>query len=73
MSPRDIRLAIADRFERWGRFLARQGATPVVVLGYRHADGELVVTTLEEMDDRTIRDALLAAAALLSEGKGSEP
>jgi hypothetical protein len=69
MRTDDIDRAISDRFARWGRFPRPQGATPILVLGYRHRDGELVVTTVEEMDDRLLRDAPLAAAAALSEGR----
>jgi len=69
MTERDIDRIVSDRFGRWGRFLREQGATPIIVLGYRHRDGELVITTAEGIADETIRDALIAAAAALSAGR----
>jgi hypothetical protein len=69
MTPQQIDIAISDRFRRWGRFLRQEGATPMVVLSLRARDRELVITTVEEMPDELIRDALIAAAAAISEGK----
>lgn len=69
LTPEQIDRVIADRFTRWGRFLRSQGATPIFVLSLRARDNELVITTAEGMPDATLRDALLAAAAAIGEGR----
>jgi hypothetical protein len=71
MNPRDIDidLAIADRFERWGRFLRAEGATPILVLGLRAADETIVITTLEGMPDGVLTDALVGAVRAIAGGR----
>lgn len=69
LTDRQIDETISDRFRRWGRFLRRERATPLVVLGLRTGDNTLVVTTCEGTPDELIRDMLVAAAASIARGE----
>ena len=74
MTPQKIKECIADRFDRWGTFLASQDATPSVVLGLggpgnHRQDYEIVVTCPEEEDEAQIIVQLEAALTLLRHGR----
>jgi hypothetical protein len=68
MKPREIDAAIADRFARWGKFLRDRNASPVLIMGLTHPDHQLVITTIDEMTDAQIQEALSAALLSLRAG-----
>ena len=62
----DIEDVIADRFERWGKFLREQNATPIMMIGLTRGPGSsFVVTTVEDMSDDQIEATLRAGLALM--------
>lgn len=66
----NIPAIIADRFNRWGRFLREQNATPIMVVGLTSGPhSSLVVTTCEEMTDQQIEDTLRSALAMMDRNR----
>jgi hypothetical protein len=74
MTQSEIGGCIADRFDRWGRFLAEQQATPTIVVGLGHPGPlrdrfELIVTCPQGMPEEQMVQALQSALALLRRGR----
>lgn len=59
-----------ERLKRWSKKLAEQHATPLVMLGIGHDSkaGQLVVLTVEDVNDDVLLASLLFAAESLRPG-----
>ncbi len=64
-----IAAATADRFERWGRFLLEQSATPIMMVSLRASDVQPIITTCEELDDETAIELLRGMLRVLRQGR----
>ncbi len=68
MTYSEINACITDRFERWGRFLRREGATPVLIVGLKVRDRRLTVSTVEDLSNEQIAEILMGVLVSLKAG-----
>lgn len=77
MNPGRRRAITSERLEEWGRFMAREGATPVLMLGLVDGANRFTACTVEDVSTeqivtllRGVLDGLIAGDVEHSYGPG---
>jgi hypothetical protein len=68
----DINAVIAERFYKWGERFRAERATPFVAMGVNPANSTIILAVPEGLDRSEVREALLAAVALIDSGQVDE-
>jgi hypothetical protein len=64
----DIDNAIQERFAKWGAFLRKESASPILMVALT-ADRRIVITSCEDISDGTMHDVLVIAARSIAAGE----